>query len=323
MGGDYAPLYALKGAELALKVKNDLRLFLVGAKDELLKLIAENNLKLKEEIIIDAKDIVTMNDSPANVIKEKPESSLVKGLRLVQEQKISAFVSAGNTGAVMSAATLILGRLPGISRPTIGSLLPSEKGFTALFDVGANVDSKPQYLLEYAIMASIYVKEILGINNPKVGLLSVGEEREKGNQLSKAAYELLEKSNLNFIGNVEGRDIPAGTADIVICDGFVGNITLKFAEGTLGLLKAKIKEYASTGIKAKILALATKIALKEALRDFDYQNYGGVPLLGVNGVVIIGHGRSTPLAFKNMIFRAKEMLDRRINEKISENLRGL
>lgn len=323
MGGDYAPLNVLEGVELALQEKPNLNLSLIGKAEDLKSIIEKNNLILKKDLIIDAKDVVAMNDSPANVIKEKPESSIVKGLELVAQKKFGAFVSAGNTGAVMSAATLILGRIKGISRPTIGTLLPCEKGYTTVFDVGANVDSKPQYLYEYALMGSIYVKEILGINNPKVGLLSIGEEREKGNQLSKAAYEVLENSQLNFIGNVEGRDIPAGAADVVVCDGFVGNIVLKFAEGTLGLLKAKIKEFSTKGLSSKILALFTKITLKRALKDFDYQNYGGAPLLGVNGVVIIGHGRSSALAIKNMIFRAQEMLEKNINQKIQQHLEGI
>lgn len=321
MGGDYAPQSPVLGAVEAAKEDPSLEILLVGRTKEIKDVLQSNNLSFDENRIIEAEEVITMSDHPANAHREKPKSSIVIGLNLVKEKKAAAFVSAGNTGAMMSVSTLILGRLHGVSRPSIGTLLPSEKGFTAIYDAGANVDSKPQYLFEYAIMGSIFMEEIFGIKNPKVGVLSVGEEEEKGNQLSKAAFNLIKESKLNFIGNVEGRDILKGKADVVVCDGFVGNVILKFAEGLVGLLRSKVKDFAGTGFINTIRVLLMKGTLKKVMKQFDYQTYGGVPLLGVNGISIIGHGSSTPLAIKNMIFRAKEMSQKDLVSKIERSLK--
>lgn len=219
----------------------------------------------------------------------------------------------------MSGATLLLGRIPGISRPTIGSQFPRpEGGFTLVFDVGATVDSKPIHLREYAIMGSIYSEQILGIANPRVGILSVGEERSKGNELVFEATELIEKTHVNFAGNVEGRDIFKSTVDVIVCDGFVGNISLKLAESLLPALKTILKTYAARGLWNKIKAGIAASVLRESLKPFDYQEHGGVPLLGVRGVTIIGHGRSTPKALRNMIYKAEEMVEKGIVEKIAQ-----
>jgi phosphate acyltransferase len=230
-------------------------------------------------------------------------------------------VSAGNTGAVMSGATLELGRIKGVTRPMIGAQFPRGDGsFTLVFDVGATVDAKPQWLKEYAIMGTIYAKEIFGIANPKVGMLSVGEEEAKGNELTFEATKLIKETDVNFIGNVEGRDILINTADVILCDGFVGNVILKFAESVLGALKRRIRDYAGKGIVNKIKAGITASVLKSTLKDFDYQEHGGVPLLGVNGVVIIGHGSSSPKAIRTMLLRAEEMAKKNITATISNAL---
>ncbi|GBD90882.1 phosphate acyltransferase [bacterium BMS3Abin04] len=323
MGGDKAPHDAIIGALDALNNGNIFNLLLVGRKTEILDVLKNNNLSFPEENIINANEIIGMKDSPTAALKTKKDSSIVVGANLVKDNKAHAFVSAGNTGAMMAASILLIGRIPGVGRPTIGATIPTETGTgCTIYDVGASVDSKPHHLLEYAIMGSLYAKEISGINNPSVGLLSVGEEDSKGNKVTLAAFDLLKNTDINFIGNIEGRDILKGKVDIVVCDGFVGNILLKFAESIMGLLKAKIRNYADASLSNKLKALVVKGTLKDALKDMDYQAYGGVPLLGINGISIIGHGSSTPLAFKNMILRAYEMHRKNLLNKIEGSIKN-
>ncbi len=322
MGGDFAPLNDVAGTIIAAEEKpGSLHLILAGDKGTIERELSKHKVSLPNIEIVHAPDVVTMEDSPTEAIKNKPESSLSVGINLLREKKADAFVSAGNTGAVMAAATLRLGRLDGVGRPTIGSLFPTDKGRTMVFDVGASMDCKAQHLLEFATMGSIYIRNIYGIESPKVGLLSVGEEKSKGDSLTKEAHELIENSGLNFLGNVEGRDILNGKADIVVCDGFVGNVILKFAESVLELLKSKFRNYAEQGFLKKLWVGMMYGTLKNViLKDFDYQEYGGVPLLGVNGVVIIGHGKSSPIALKNMIYKAEEMILKDVNGKIKTEL---
>jgi len=321
MGGDFAPRNEVIAAADAFKENPGIKILLVGREKEILKVLDENNLVFPKENIVNADEIITMDEVPTVAIKTKKNSSLVVGAMLVKEKKADAFVSAGNTGAVMAAATLLIGRIKGIGRPAIGADFPTSAGTKcSIYDVGASVDSKPSHLLEYAIMGSIYSREFHGIPNPKVGLLSVGEEENKGNELVFATQELLKGSGLNFIGNVEGRDILNGRVDIVVCDGFVGNIILKFGESVLSFLKTKIKSYAQVGIINKLKALVVKSVLKVALKDMDYQTHGGVPLLGVNGITIIGHGSGSPLAIKNMIYAAKKMHELNLIQKFEEEL---
>lgn len=322
MGGDYAPKNEIIGSLDALKVSNDFEIILIGDKQKILNSAKENQINLSEEMIYHTSQIIDMSDTPTTAIKTKPDSSLVVGARLVKEKKVDAFVSAGNTGAMLAASTLIMGRIEGVSRPTIGATFPTIKNkFSIVFDAGASVDSKPKHLLEYAILGSIFAKEMYGTVNPTIGILNVGEEESKGNELTFAAYKLIKESGLNFYGNVEGRDVLKGTVDVVVCDGFVGNIVLKFAESVLTLLKTRIKNYAEKGLVNKIKALVVKSVLKASLSDMDYQTHGGVPLLGVNGISIIGHGSSTPLAIKNMILRAKEMYDKQLIQKFEKALK--
>ena len=323
MRGDEAPLNDVSGAIIAAELKPDtLEIILVGKgkliKDELLK----HKVNLNNISIVNASEIITMEDSPTDSLKSKPDSSINVGINLVKDKKADAFVSAGNTGAVMTASILRLGRIEGVGRPTIGSLFPTDFGKTMVFDVGASVDCKAKHLLEFAVMGNIYMKSIYNVSSPKIGLLSVGEEKSKGDTLTLEAYELLEKSDMNFIGNVEGRDVLRGKADVIVCDGFVGNVILKFAESVLDVIKGKFRAYAEKGFFKKIWIGMMYGTLKNVvLKDFDYQEYGGVPLLGVNGVTIIGHGKSSPIAIKNMILKAEEMVSKRVNEKIKEQLR--
>lgn len=322
MGGDFAPKNVVKGAYLAVQERGDLiEIILTGNEKQISDELKKANIDKKLFTIKDAPDTITMQDSATASVKSKKQSSIVVGINLLKDKDADAFISAGNTGAVMTASTLILGRLKGIARPTIGATLPSEKGFVLVMDAGANVECKPNFLYEFAIMASIFVENTQNIPNPSIGLLSIGEEKSKGNSLIVETNQLLRKSNLNFVGNVEGSDIFGGKCDIVICDGYTGNIILKFAEGFLPLLKKTIRIYASKSIFHKIWSGLIAITLKKLLKSYDYQELGGVPLLGVNGTVIIGHGKSTPKAIKNMIFAAAEMHKREINLKIENKLK--
>lgn len=319
MGGDNAPESQVLGGIQAARERNgSIEVILVGEEKKISEIIKSQNCSLDNLSVVNATEVVTMNDSPSDAFKVKPDSSLTIGLKLQLEGKADAFISAGNTGAVLSASTLMLGRIKGISRPSIGSLFPTDAGKTMMFDVGATVDCRANHLLEFAFMGSIYMNYIFGINKPRIGLLSVGEEKSKGNDLTLEAYKLLENSGLNFIGNVEGRDVLRGHAEVIVCDGFIGNIILKFAESVLDVMKSKFKQHAEKSLWNKIKVGLSYGTLKEVIKDFDYQGYGGVPLLGVNGVSLIGHGKSTPLAMKNMIIRAEETVSRKLNEKISE-----
>lgn len=311
MGADFSPHNEICGAiEAVNESKGRFKVLLVGKKELLEEEIKTHQNFPKDSIeIIDAQEVIEMGDEPVQALRQKRNSSIVVGLQAVKQKQADAFVSAGNTGAVMSGGTLELGRIFGVSRPMIGSQFPrSAGGFTLVFDVGATVDAKPHWLKEYGIMGSIYAKDIFGIPNPTVALLSVGEEKTKGNELTLEAAKLLEATDLNFIGNVEGRDILNGKCDVILCDGFTGNVILKFAESVLPSLKTRIKKYSEISFIHKIKAGITASVLKSSLKDFDYQEYGGVPLLGVNGVVIIGHGSSTPRAIRTMILRAEEMV---------------
>lgn len=325
MGGDYAPQNTVIGAIDAYNHSKDFQLYLIGIKEEILSVIKTNQLYFDESYIIDTPEVINMEDSPTSALKSKPDSSIVKGSQLVREGKAEAFVSAGNTGAVMSAATLIMGRIQGVGRPTIGAEMPNVNGICYLYDVGAGKDAKPSHLFEYAVMGTIYAREMGGVSNPTVGILSMGEEEGKGNEVSAAAFKLLKESKLNFIGNVEGRDILTKDVDVVVCDGFVGNIILKFGESVPKLLKHLLMQTANTSLIDKIRVGISKGTLRKALKPLDYQEHGGVPLLGVNGICIIGHGSSTPMAIKNMVLKAYEMykadLVKKIENSFKENLK--
>lgn len=322
MGGDFAPHNAVEGAILAAEANTNIDLYLVGQSDKIQIVLNEKNLNFDKNKIINASQVIEMGDAAAASLKSKPDSSIVVGCQYVKDKKADAFVSAGNTGAMMTASTLIMGRIPGVGRPTIGAMFPSTKGFCYLYDVGAGKDAKPQHLYEYAVMGVIYAKEMHSIRTPSVGLLSMGEEESKGNELTLAAYKLLKDSNLNFIGNVEGRDILNGPADVIVCDGFVGNIILKFGESVPKLLKHLLQETANRSIIDKLKIGIVKGVLRKALKPMDYQEHGGVPLLGVNGISIIGHGSSSAIAIRNMVFKAYEMFEHNLVGKIEKSLKS-
>ena len=318
MGGDFAPANAVIGAVEAHNEKKSFDLYLVGKEKQIIDVLSSNQISFSEEFIINADEVIEMGDSPAASLKSKPNSSIVIGAQLVRDKKADAFVSAGNTGAMMAASTLIIGRIPGLGRPTIGAEMPNINGICYLYDVGASKDSKPIHLFEYAIMGTIFAKEMGDVSNPKVGVLSMGEEEGKGNEVTEAAAKLLKESKLNFIGNVEGRDILAGNVDVVVCDGYVGNIILKFGESVPKLLKHLLTKTAEKSIVDKIWIGLSKGSLKKSLKSLDYQEYGGVPLLGVNGISIIGHGSSSVKAIKNMVLTANEMHQKQLVQKMTK-----
>ncbi len=322
MGTDNAPGEDVRGAIEALEQGGaNFELVLVGQAERIeQELDRHRGVDRTRLSVVDAREVIAMHDEPAQAVRSKRDSSIVRGVSLHRDGQGDAFVSAGNTGAVMAASTFILGRLDGISRPTIASQFPAVDGFTIVADVGANVDTKPQNLLEFAVMTSVYAEQIFGYDNPTVGLLNVGEEEGKGEERVARAYELLRSSGLNFVGNVEGRDVLRGTARVVICDGFVGNVLLKFGESVPGLLREKLIAYSETGLMAKVLTGVAARVMRTVFREFDYQEYGGVPLLGVNGVSIIGHGGSSARAIRNMILKAREMVDRDVNGRIRDAL---
>jgi len=321
MGGDHAPYVVVEGALDALRqTANRFEVILVGDKNAITTELQKYPGSSQSVRIEHAAEVVNFDDDALAPVRTKKQSSIAVGLQLHKSGEADAFVSAGHTGAVMSASTLLLGRIEGVGRPTIAATLPSEKGYCLLTDAGTNVDCRPQHLREFGIMASIFAEEILHYPKPRIGLLSFGEEKNKGNELTLEAYKLLEQSGLNFIGNIEGRDILKGNVQVVVCDGFVGNVVLKFAEGMVELLRVRLKMYAKVSLWNKIRIAFAYGTLKKVLKEFDYQEYGGVPLLGVNGVTIIGHGKSSAKAIKNMILKAEEMVIKQVNIKIQHAL---
>ncbi|MBI5144997.1 MAG: phosphate acyltransferase PlsX [Candidatus Omnitrophica bacterium] len=317
MGGDYAPAVVVEGAIAAAK-EYQVEIVLVGDEPSIKLLLKKNKYTGSNIFAYPAQDVIQMHEPAAASVRKKRDSSIVVALNLLKEGHGDAFVSAGNTGAAVCAATLSLGLLPGIERPGIAIIAPTLKGISLIIDVGANIDPKPVQLLQYAIMSDAYFRYILNKTDPRVGLLNIGEEETKGTDFVKETHELLEKSSLNFIGNIEGKDLFSGKADIVVCDGFVGNVALKVTES----VAETTQEFLRRVLKSNPLGILGMLLLKTSLSGFkkklDYSEYGGAPLLGVNGVVIIGHGRSNAKAIKNAIRVAKEEVERKFNEKIIE-----
>ena len=320
MGGDHAPEVVVKGSLAAVK-EYDLEVILVGNEPKIRTLLKKAKYTGNRISIQHTTEAIEMCEPAANSVRRKRDSSIVVGLELVKTGKADAFVSAGNTGAVVCAATLELRLLPGIERAGIGIITPTLKGISMIIDVGANIDPKPTQLLQYGIMADAYCKNILNKPNPTVGLLNIGEEEKKGTEFIREAYELLEKSKINFIGNVEGKDLFSGRCDIIVCDGFVGNVALKVSESAAEAMQTFLKRYLLSTIWGKIGLIFMIPSLKRFKKELDYAEYGGALLLGVNGVVIIGHGRSNVKAIKNAIRVAKEEVERQVNAKILEAIK--
>ncbi len=321
MGADVSPDSIMEGGLMAAEEKGDaLQVIFVG-KQEVISDFVNRQKKIPKNIVIEyAAHAVAMSDAPTDGIRKK-NSSIAIGLLMQKEKRADAFVSAGNTGAVMASTIMVLGRIDGISRPAIATLFPSRSGKpTLVVDVGANVDCKPKHLFQFGLMGSVFASLMTGRTSPRVGLLSIGEERSKGNEQVMQTHELFEKSGLNFIGNIEGRDILSGRADVVSTDGFVGNVLLKFTESIEGFLTKSLKRQIETNVFSRVGAGLMTPFLRRLRNAFDYSEYGGAPLLGINGVCIICHGTSSPKAIKNAVIVAARMVRHRIGENIRQEM---
>ncbi|MGH7452868.1 MAG: phosphate acyltransferase PlsX [bacterium] len=325
MGGDYAPASIVQGGlEAAKAAYGAFEVVFVGDKAQIEQEISRHPLLMRGEnvrfSIHHASEKIEMCDVPTVALKKKKDASVLVAARLHKEGKVDAIVSAGHTGAAMAASLMQLGRIRGVNRPGIGSLIPNGYGVTMLIDVGANVDCKPIQLMQFGMMGSIFMSRVLGIDAPKVALLSNGEERSKGTEVTREAYRMLETSRVNFIGNVEGRDILKGRADVVVCDGFVGNVILKFAESLGGVFRHHIKRQIGKQIFRQIGAFLLQPTFIGLRKIFDYEEYGGAPLLGIDGVCIICHGGSTPKAIRNAIREATKMVSEGVTQIIGHEL---
>jgi len=323
MGGDHAPQTIVAGVIEALReLKGIAQITLVGREDVVYNELSHYQTNGLSIVVKEAKEIIEMHESPAMAVKSKKDSSIVVATKALKEGEVQAIVSAGNTGAVMASSLMHLGRLKGVLRPAIATLIPTLEGASILLDVGANVDCKPKHLLEFAIMGDVYAKYIIGKANPKIGLLSIGEEEAKGNTLTLEAFKLLNASSLNFVGNVEGRDIINGQVDVIVCDGFVGNVVLKFAESLAEMIFDFLKRELSKSLSLKLGAYLAQPAFRKFKKLVDYSEYGGAPLLGINGVCIICHGASSAKAVKNGIRVACEFINNQVNLHIEERIKG-
>ncbi len=322
MGGDQAPEEIVKGAVDAVKSFSDLTCILTGKEGKINRILDNYEYNVDSIEVVDASQVVTMSDKPSEVLRKKKDSSLIVGTNLVKDNNAEALISAGNTGAVMASGIFNIGRVSEVKRPPIATVFPSKIGKTIVLDAGANVDSNPQHLIQFAIMGQIYAEQVLNITNPRVGLLSIGEEKEKGNKLNKNTYKLMEKESKinNFIGNIEGRDIFKGNCDVVVCDGFVGNIVLKTTEGVASFVFDLLKETLTKNLKSKLGAMLLKDELKKMKEKVDYKQYGGAPLLGLQGLVIISHGSSDSQAIFSAIKVAREAIQNNVVQIIENKL---
>jgi glycerol-3-phosphate acyltransferase PlsX len=320
MGGDRGPVVNIEGAVAAAR-ELGLSVFLVGNEEELSRSLRRHSTNGLGITICHAPETVGMDESPSAALRKKKHSSIRVGLELVKRGEADAFISAGNTGAVMATAMVTLGPLPGVERPAIALIVPTLRGQSILLDAGANADCKPRHLLQFAIMGDIYARQVMGKKSPTVGLLSIGEEESKGNELTREAFkELEEERSLNFTGNVEGREVFSGAADVIVCDGFTGNIALKISESAAEFFTVLLKEELEKGLVGKLGALLTRGAFRRFKKRVDYTEYGGAPLLGVGGMCIISHGRSTAKAIKNAIRVAAECVENGVIEHIRKGI---
>ncbi len=319
MGGDDAPLEIVKGSIEAVN-EYGIRVLLVGEKDLLEEELKKYSFPREDVEILHAQDVITNDDDPALAIRRKKESSLVVGLKALVDGLGDGFISAGSTGALLAGGLFVVKRIPGIDRAALTSVYPTTKGISLLVDAGANVDCKPEYLKQFAIMASIYMEKVMKKHKPSVGLVNIGTEEGKGNQLSKEAYELLKNTDLNFIGNIEGRTIPIGEADVIISDGFVGNVILKLTEGMAISIFSHLKEALMANTRSKLGAMLLKPQLSEMKKLMDYREYGGAPLLGTRMPIVKAHGSSDSLAFKNGIRQLISFIEKDVIKTITDNL---
>ena len=321
MGGDNAPSEIVKGAVEAVRESSHVKVFLTGQEEAIRRELSNYTYNEKQVEVVNATEVIETAEPPVMAIRKKKDSSIVKALNLVKEGQCDAFVSAGSTGATLVGGQIIVGRIKGVERPPLAPLIPTAAGCALLIDCGANVDARPSHLVQFAKMGSVYMEHVVGVKKPRVGIVNIGAEEEKGNALVKETFPLLKEcGDINFIGSVEARDIPAGVCDVIVCEAFVGNVILKLYEGVGATLIHKVKEGMLGSLRSKIGALLVKPALKETLKSFDASQYGGAPLLGLNGLVVKSHGSSKALEIKNSIVQCVQFKQQKINEKIKEKM---
>lgn len=319
MGGDNAPEAIVNGCMDAISEQDGFDILLIGDSEKIKKIINESGFKNKRLSVRHTQEVITGEDSPTRAIRSKKDSSMVVGFNLLKEKQGDVFVSAGNTGALMTGALLLLGRIKGIDRPALPAVLPTKKGKVLLIDAGMNAVCKPVNYMQFGVMGSIYMKELFNIEKPKVGLLNVGSEETKGNDLIKQAYTLLSQSDINFTGNIEGKDVMLGNTDVAVCDGFIGNIALKLLEGTALFFFGELRAIFTKNILTKLSYLGIKKPLKEFAKAMDDSENGGAPILGVNGLVIKSHGSSNAKTIKNVIIKRAFTLAK---TSVLEQIRG-
>ncbi|MBE5828846.1 MAG: phosphate acyltransferase PlsX [Butyrivibrio sp.] len=321
MGGDKAPFVTVKGAVDAVNEADNLKVFLVGQKDKVESELSKYKYDGSKIEVVDATEVIEMAEPPVMAIRKKKDSSIVKAMYMVNHGEADAYVSAGSTGATLVGGQVIVGRLKGVDRAPLAPLIPTEKGNSLLIDCGANVDARANHLVQFAKMGTVYMENIMGIKNPTVAIVNIGAEEEKGNALVKETFPLLKNCpDINFIGSIEARDIPAGYADIIVCEAFTGNVILKMYEGVAKSMMHVIKKSLMGSLKTKIGALLIKNDLKKSLSDYSLEKYGGAPMLGLKGLVVKTHGSSSDIEIKNSILQCVTFTEQRISEKISAKI---
>ena len=321
MGGDNAPAEIVKGAIDAVNKRKDIKVLLVGQEEVVKKELAQYTYDKGQVEVINATEVIETAEPPVLAIRKKKDSSIVVALNLVKKGEADAFVSAGSSGAILVGGQLIAGRIKGVERPPLAPLIPTAKGVSLLIDCGANVDARPSHLVQFAKMGSIYMENIVGIKNPKVAIVNIGAEEEKGNALVKETFPLLKEcEDINFVGSIEARNIPQGDADVIVCEAFVGNVILKLYEGLASVLVKEIKQGMLSSLRSKIGALLVKPALKNTMKRFDTSEHGGAPLLGLNGLVVKTHGSSKAIEVSNSIIQCVTFKEQKISDKIRERI---
>lgn len=321
MGGDNAPFEIVKGAVEAVNENKNVKVYLVGKEDLVKEELEKYTYDANSIEVVNATEVIETAEPPVMAIRKKKDSSIVVAMNLVKDGTCDAIVGAGSSGAMLVGGQLIVGRIKGIERPPLAPLIPTETGCSLLIDCGANVDARPSHLVQFAKMGSVYMESVMGIEKPRVAIVNIGAEEEKGNALVKETFPLLKNCpEINFIGSIEARDIPTGYADVIVCEAFAGNIILKLYEGVGATLIKKVKAGMMTSFRSKIGALLVKPALKETLKGFSLEEHGGAPLLGLNGLVVKTHGSSKSIEIKNSILQCITFKEQKINEKIKEKV---
>lgn len=321
MGGDNAPSEIVKGAVEAVSERPDITVCLTGQEDIIKKELEKYTYKKEQIEIVPASEVIETGEPPVNAIRKKKDSSIVVGMNLVKRGEADGFVSAGSSGAILVGGQVIVGRIKGVERPPLAPLIPTERGFSLLIDCGANVDARPSHLVQFAQMGSIYMEHVMGVKRPRVAIVNIGAEEEKGNALVKETFPLLKECpGINFIGSIEAREIPHGGADVIVCEAFVGNVILKLYEGVGATMISMIKKGMMSSLRSKIGALLIKPALKSTLKSFDASQYGGAPLLGLKGLVVKTHGSSKANEVKNSIIQCIAFKEQAISKKIGQCL---